>query len=265
MLEKISRRISEIENEEQVKIFYACESGSRAWGFPSADSDYDVRFLYLHPRDWYLSVDLERRPDVIEHPIDGMLDASGWDLRKALRLLRKSNPPLVEWLGSPTIYREQFSVADQLRQLAASNYSPIASLYHYLRMAQGNYRDYLKGPVVWIKKYFYVLRPLLAILWLERDLGLAPTEFAKLLGKTVDSPELRSAIEKLLEATQRGVELDRGPRIGAISDFIERELTRLEGIQFGDDYIRPVGSIDDFNRLFRAALDEVWSPAGMKP
>lgn len=259
MLKKIDRRLYEIEDEEQVKIFYACESGSRAWGFPSADSDYDVRFLYLHSRDWYLSIGLERKRDVIERPISDMLDLSGWDLRKALQLLRKGNPPLVEWLGSPIVYREQFNIAAQLRELAASNYSPIASLYHYLHMAQGNYRDYLKGPVVWVKKYFYVLRPLLAIKWLERDLGVVPTEFSEVVHRTVDSPELKSEIEKLVAAKRSGEELDRGPRIGVISDYIERELVRLEGIQFGDEYIRPVGPLPDFDQVFRAALDKMWS------
>lgn len=258
MLEKIKRSLNELEGEEQVKIFYACESGSRAWGFPSADSDFDVRFLYLHPREWYLSIDLERRRDVIERPISGMLDLSGWDLRKALRLLRKGNPPLVEWLGSPIVYRERSSVAAQLRELASSTYSPIASLYHYLHMAQGNYRDYLKGPVVWIKKYFYVLRPLLAIKWLERDLGVVPTEFGVLVHRTVDSPELKSEIERLVAAKRGGEELDRGPRIEVISDYIERELARLEGIQFGDKYIKPARPVEEFNQVFRAALDEIW-------
>jgi predicted nucleotidyltransferase len=106
--EEILSRIIEIEDEEGVRIFFACESGSRAWGFPSSDSDYDVRFLYLHPTEWYLSVNLEHKRDVIERPISGDLDINGWDLRKALILLRKGNPPLMEWLGSPIIYREIF-------------------------------------------------------------------------------------------------------------------------------------------------------------
>jgi predicted nucleotidyltransferase len=259
MQEEINQSLVEIEREEQVKIFYACESGSRAWGFPSADSDYDVRFIYLRPREWYLSVDLERRRDVIERPISGMLDVGGWDLRKALQLMRKGNPPLVEWLGSPIIYRELFSVAAQLRDLAANNYSPMASLYHYLHMAQGNYRDYLKGPIVWIKKYFYVLRPLLAIKWLERDLGVVPTEFAELVDKTVDSPALKGEIEQLVAAKRSGEELDRGPRIDVISDYIDRELARLESIKFGNEYIKQAGPVEEFNRVFRGALDEVWS------
>lgn len=107
MYAEILARLEQIEKDEDVTIFYACESGSRAWGFPSADSDYDVRFIYVRPRDWYLSIDVEEKRDVIERPINDALDISGWDLRKALKLLRKSNPPLLEWLSSPIVYKEQ--------------------------------------------------------------------------------------------------------------------------------------------------------------
>ena len=103
----ILERLAAIEQTEAVRILYACESGSRAWGFASPDSDYDVRFLYVRPRDWYLSIDLEHRRDVIERPIEGVLDINGWDLRKAPQLMRKSNPPLFEWLHSPLAYRAQ--------------------------------------------------------------------------------------------------------------------------------------------------------------
>jgi predicted nucleotidyltransferase len=123
-MEEILLRLDEIEKDHNVTIFYACESGSRAWGFPSADSDYDVRFLYLHPRDWYLAIDVEEERDVIEGPISDMLDISGWDLRKALKLLRKSNPPLLEWLSSPIIYKETLTITEKVRELVPEYYSP---------------------------------------------------------------------------------------------------------------------------------------------
>jgi len=255
----IRARLQDIEIREEIRTLYACESGSRAWGFPSADSDYDVRCIYLHPKDWYLSIDLEQKRDVIECPIDSQLDISGWDLRKALQLLRESNPPLMEWLGSPIVYWEEFTIAAKMRELVSKCYSPMACLYHYLHMAQGNYRDYLKGSTVWVKKYFYVLRPILAINWIERGLGVVPTEFQVLVEQVVDAPELKEEIERLLEAKRRGEELDRGPRIALISEFIESELARLEGKQFEHEYDKPVVSVDEFNRLFRSALDEVWS------
>ncbi len=259
MRTKILARLRAIEEEKQVRIVYACESGSRAWGFPSADSDYDVRFIYLHPRDWYLSINLEHKRDVIERAIEERLDISGWDLRKALRLLRKGNPPLMEWLGSPIVYLEKFTVAAQMRALLSRYYSPVSCLYHYLHMARGNYREYLKGPTVWVKKYFYVLRPLLAIRWIERGLGVVPTEFQVLVERVVDSPALREEIEKLVAAKRAGAELDHGPRIERISAFVEEELARLEGKRFEWEYGKSVGPVHEFDRVFRAALDEVWS------
>jgi hypothetical protein len=101
MQNAIISKLDEIETRENVLIFYACESGSRAWGFPSSDSNYDIRFLYLRPKDWYLSIDSGR--DVIELPILDSLDINGWDLKKALGLLMKSNPSLLEWLDSPIV------------------------------------------------------------------------------------------------------------------------------------------------------------------
>ena len=258
MRETIESQLEEIERAEGVRIFYACESGSRAWGFPSADSDYDVRFLYLQRRDWYLSIDVERKPDVVERPIDGELDLNGWDLRKALQLLRRGNPPLVEWLRSPIVYREVTSVPEKLRGLAAEYYSRPAALYHYLHMARGNYREYLRGPVVWVKKYFYVLRPLLAVRWIERDLGVVPTEFGRLVEGVVDDPELRREIDALIRARRQGEELDRGPRIEPISGFIEAELARMEGRRFEDAYERVRAPVRELNRFFRDALEEVW-------
>lgn len=253
---EIIARLKAVEHEEKVKIVYACESGSRAWGFPSADSDFDIRFLYLHPQDWYLTIDLEQKRDVIEQPITEQIDLSGWDLRKALQLFRKSNPPLLEWLGSPIVYLEKYTIAQQMRQVAKTYYSPRACMYHYLHMAQGNYRQYLRGEQVWIKKYFYILRPLLAINWLERDLGVVPTEFKVLVDKIVTAPTLKQEINDLIKAKEQGQELDNGPRNPLISDFVDAEMTRLENKQFTDNVEHH--SIEILNQLFRAALVEVW-------
>lgn len=252
--EQVRAVLNTIEREENVRIFYACESGSRAWGFPSADSDYDVRFLYVHPTTWYLSIDVETRRDVIERPINDQLDVVGWDLRKALKLFRKSNPPLLEWLNSPIVYEERFGIAEQLRTLLPEYYSPTASFYHYLHMAQGNFRDYLRGEAVWIKKYFYVLRPLLAMRWIEAGRGVVPMEFAILVDQMVPQADVRREINTLLERKKQGQELDREPRIAAISEFIEQELERLATQTIRDDEARP--PIEKLNDMFRWALQQ---------
>ncbi len=255
MKDEIIKTLNEVEAQENVKIFYACESGSRAWGFESTDSDYDVRFLYIHPRDWYLTIDEGR--DVIERPINDQLDVSGWDIKKGLVLFRKSNPPLFEWLRSPIVYIEQYSIAQKMRDLTDEFYSPIACLYHYMHMAQGNYREYLKGDTVWIKKYFYLLRPILACMWIERDLGPVPMEFDEMVTKIIDEKDLRKAIDALVVKKKQGEELGRGPRIPIISQFIEKEIKRLESGTF--DVKKTRGQTEKLNQLFRDSLDEVWA------
>ncbi|MGD8455811.1 MAG: nucleotidyltransferase domain-containing protein [Anaerolineales bacterium] len=250
----IIKRLGEIEEEENVKIVYACESGSRAWGFPSSDSDYDVRFIYLHPLEWYLSI--EKKRYVIEYPLQEQLDISGWDLQKALLLFRKSNPPLMEWLGSPIVYLEEYSIANQMRVLAKDYFSPVACSYHYLHMAQGNYRDYLKGDNVWLKKYFYVLRPILAVQWIERKFGVVPTEFGRLVEKLVEDPELKTAIDTLILSKRNGKELGYGPRIDSINQFVEQELDRFENNQI--EHEKYTAPIEKLNELFINALIEVW-------
>ena len=256
MHEIIKASLRQVQEEQGFRIIYACESGSRAWGFPSEDSDYDVRFLYLNPPDWYLSVDLEDRPDVFERPITDELDISGWDLRKALKLLRKSNPPLLEWLNSPIIYLETAQIVERLKELIPEFYSPIACGYHYLHMAQGNYRDYHRNDVVWLKKYFYILRPLLAISWIEKEETAVPMEFSILVDRLVTDSTLKRAIEDLLEAKKQGQELDRGPAIPVISNFIQSELKRLE--QEMPRQVNPKSDIERLNEVFRFALNTAW-------
>ena len=254
MKSKILFCLHKIEAEENIRIVYACESGSRAWGFPSADSDYDVRFLYVRPVEWYLSIDVKR--DVIERPLQDELDISGWDLKKALRLFGKSNPPLLEWLGSPIVYREQYSAAASMRGLLRDYYSFTTCLYHYLHMARGNYREYLKGDVVWIKKYFYVLRPILALNWIERGLGVVPTDFSILVDKLALEPPVAQEIAHLLAAKRAGAELDRGPRIETLSRFIAAELDHWEKNSVMHEK-HPTNS-DKLDELFRTTLAKAW-------
>ncbi|WP_422661376.1 nucleotidyltransferase domain-containing protein [Paenibacillus sp. EC2-1] len=254
--QQIIEELNAIEREEQVRILYACESGSRAWGFPSKDSDYDVRFIYIRPLDWYLSIDEKR--DVIERPISNMLDINGWDLKKALKLFRKSNPPLHEWLQSPIQYMENYSVAERIRHISPLSFSPKSCMYHYLHMAKGNYRDYLQGEQVKIKKYFYVLRPILACEWIEKYNSMPPIEFQTLLNALVpEGSELKGVIMELLARKIAGDELDYEPRINPINEFLETKIPYYEQIAHGlrDADGRLNDQLDD---LFRTSLKEVW-------
>ncbi|WP_438447090.1 nucleotidyltransferase domain-containing protein [Gorillibacterium sp. sgz5001074] len=254
--QQVVDELRRIEKEENVRILYACESGSRAWGFPSKDSDYDVRFIYARPEDWYLSI-FEKR-DVIERPISDMLDINGWDLRKALNLFRKSNPPLLEWLGSPIIYREDHRVAEQIRKFSTFTFSPRACMYHYLHMAKGNYREYLQGEQVKIKKYFYVLRPVLACEWIEKYHTMPPIEFDRLVDHFVPKgSELRSVIESLLVRKRAGEEMDYEPRINPINDFLDQRIKYYEQTAAGMKTADGVQG-QELDDLFRSVVRDIW-------
>ncbi|MDL5364348.1 nucleotidyltransferase domain-containing protein [Xanthomonas sp. NCPPB 2654] len=223
-----------IERIHDVRILLACESGSRSWGFSSPDSDYDARFVYVHRPKWYLTVNERTGPgepqrDVIELPIDADLDVSGWDLRKALRLVSKSNPTLLEWLQSPLVYRQDPVAVAGLLQMAHAFYSPLGTWWHYFNMAKSNYRGYLRGERIRTKKYLYVLRPVLACQWIERGHGMPPMAFELLLEALLPSGSLREAIDALLEKKRAAAEIEDGPRVPAISDFLDAELARMGG------------------------------------
>jgi predicted nucleotidyltransferase len=248
---EIERRLRDVETADGVRILYAVESGSRAWGFESQDSDWDVRFVYIQPRDWYLSVNLESRRDVIERPIVDHIDLSGWDIRKALRLFAASNPPFLEWLSSPIVYRDELGFAAAVRALLPRFNNPVSSLYHFLRMAQGNYRDFLQGPEVIVKKYFYVLRPLLAVRWIEQGRGPVPMEFSRLL-VTIEDADLLREIETLIERKKRGDELARERAIVPISRFIASELDRPRAVVRPSE--RTDRDLEPLSELFRRML-----------
>lgn len=178
MKAKILEKLKQIEQEKGVEILFACESGSRAWGFASPDSDYDIRFIYKHDLDYYLS--LWEQSDVIEFMTEDDLDGSGWDLRKTVKLLAKSNAPLLEWLYSPVVYYQDDAFLEQIRMLAKDSFSPIACLYHYLGTTK-NFMDVCTAEEVKLKSYFYALRTALAGKWIIERNSFPPVAFAELL------------------------------------------------------------------------------------
>jgi uncharacterized protein len=263
MKEHIVQVLKKIESDYDIKVLYACESGSRAWGFPSKDSDYDVRFIYIHRKNWYLSIDCKRdvieipSRDSISIPIDELLDVSGWELTKALRLFRKSNPPLLEWLRSGIVYYQSYSTIDKMRELDSNIFSPVSCLYHYLNMAKGNFREYLQGQEVKIKKYFYVLRPILAAKWIEKYNSIPPMEFQNLLEEIVPHGKLKDEIITLLRRKIAGEELSLEPRIDVINKFLNSEIEHLDNFKkkFTIEIPDPTMHLD---QVFRETLVEVW-------
>lgn len=222
--EQILAEIGRIEETYNVTVIYACESGSRAWGFPSKDSDYDVRMVYYHPVEWYLSLSKQR--DVIEEPIVDLLDISGWDIVKTLRLLRKSNPSILEWANSPIVYLETEQFAS-VRELLDVGFLPRASMYHYLSMAKTNARNYLTRDEVNIKKYLYAIRPLLCALWVEKYQTQPPMLYHELMDAIVEEAWLRDEINQLVA---RKVDMNESgfvPPIEPLNEWIETTGARL--------------------------------------
>jgi uncharacterized protein len=226
---EIMRRLAKVEIDEDVRILLAIESGSRAWGFASPNSDFDVRFIYAHPRDWYLSV--EERRDVIEYPILDDIDLNGWDVRKALQLFSRSNPAFIEWIQSPITYIENGGFATAARALMPDVFSVERGMYHYRSMAKTNYRGYLRAEQVPLKKYFYVLRALLSVAWIERYGTAAPIEFDKLLHLIADQRALVRDIDLLLAKKRQAPEMGLAEPIISLNIYIEGELDRLEVMQ----------------------------------
>lgn len=246
---EIEQELVKIEEKEQVRILLAVESGSRAWGFASPDSDYDVRFIYMRRPEDYLR--LEEQKDVIEWQLDEVLDINGWDLRKALIQFHRGNATLFEWSNSPIAYRRT-KLWDQIYEKARGCFSRKAAVCHYYGTAKSTYMGHLQEEQVKYKKYFYALRPLLACRYIEQYDRMPPVPFTELLNQDMPA-QLRLEIDRLLERKKVTEEKDKNPQIPAIQEFIAQELEcqKAMGDTMEDDRCR---DWDGLNRLFLQVL-----------
>jgi len=223
--EEINNLLDEIEREHEVDILYACESGSRAWGFASPDSDYDIRFIYKRKTDDYLRVD--EVADTIEIPIENDLDPGGWDVRKSLGLLKKSNGALIEWLHSPIVYREKAGFLDSWRK-ACLEVMTVGKLHdHYRGIAKRFWKTSLyegdaEAGEVRAKSYLYCLRGALSAKYVAIEKKPAPVEFEKLLGYL--PVELRLVIDDLLEYKSESGEKQGMSHISELDSFLKDEV-----------------------------------------
>ena len=226
MRELILEKLNEIEERENIKILHCVESGSRAWGFASPDSDYDVRFIYVRPKEFYLRLDKTR--DVIEWQLDDTLDINGWDISKTLTLLHSSNPTLFEWNSSPIVYKttdEWARISKEINRYFVAK----SGIYHYLCTAKRNYKEFLLGDMIKYKKYFYVLRPLMAAKWILDKKCAPPMLFDDLVEAELED-ELRPELTRLLELKKTLPEMGMAPRIQIMNDYIERVMPEIKTI-----------------------------------
>ena len=219
--ELVRMKIREMEEKENIKILHAVESGSRAWGFASPDSDYDVRFIYVRERDFYLS--LQERKDFLDWELNEVLDINGWDLKKTLQHFHKSNATLFEWANSPVVYYTTDEWRELYENTARQYFSAKSALYHYYGTANKNYHEHLLEDMVKYKKYFYVLRPILACKWIEQRKCPPPVLFDALVHSVLEE-DMKPLVAELLEKKVRMSESDRAPRIDMLNQYIERNL-----------------------------------------
>jgi predicted nucleotidyltransferase len=224
MLDVIKKRLDLIQRENNISILYACESGSRAWGFASPDSDYDVRFIYARRLNDYLTI--TSRKDVMEDPVSELLDISGWDLRKALQLFLKSNAPLYEWLQSPVIYKNNSFFTNELTSLIPSYFSLRAGCHHYYSMANNIFENDLNSTEVKVKKYCYALRSALAGLWIVEKKEVPPMEFGT-LRSMIENTVWQSAVDELLELKEANDEKTSISAVPFLQQWIEETLLKI--------------------------------------
>lgn len=257
---QIQQKLKDIEAQYGVKILYACETGSRAWGFPSPDSDYDVRMIYMHDIDWYLS--LSDKKDTIEFMSeDGELDVTGWDIKKCLKLMWKSNGALLERVQSPILYREVPGIQELLQSYSQRCFAPIAAMHHYLGMARNSFSDVEGKDEVKLKKLFYALRATLCCKWiLEKD-AVPPIVFATMVDELAFDKQLKQRIRALVDLKSGESERYYHPAEHEINAFIVAELDKaakaFNGLKGRKD------NQTDLDALFRQIVKTyAYEPAG---
>jgi predicted nucleotidyltransferase len=249
---EVERRLDAIERDENVRILLAVESGSRAWGFHSPDSDFDARFIYVRGVDAYLALYPPR--DVIETPLIGLMDVNGWDLGKAIRLMIKGNSVAHEWLASPLIYRAADRFLQAMKPIAAAWRSIYADAHHYYGLLASQQGRFLAGrDVVNLKKYFYVVRPALALHWLRERGGAPPMDLPSLLAGVSLPPAAAAALEELRRTKMASSELGEGARIAPLDAYVEEQAAW--GVQAKGPLPSPDPElVERSNALFRAAV-----------
>ncbi len=246
---EIDRRLDEVEVSHGVAIPWCIESGSRAWGFPSPDSDYDCRFLYVRDESAYLSP--WRGRDVIETPLDEVFDVNGWDLSKAVQLLVKGNAVAIEWLRSPYVYRGDMSFRDGLLALAADVVDRNAIGRHYLHVSAAQWNRYGGEGEIPLKRLFYALRPAASIRWLLAHPASAvpPMELMPLLVESGAPAEVVACSEELIELKSRTREMGAGQAPAPILQYVEQALV-VAAVEFEDRVERDIVALQERGRAY---------------
>lgn len=226
---EIDRRLRKVEADRGLRVLFACESGSRAWGFASTDSDFDVRFIYVRPTEDYLKLNPPK--DAFDLHQDQDFDLAGWDIRKTAELMRRCNPPLMEWLDSPIIYESDDVIAPRLIELRKVYFDPKKAAHHYLSLAAGIWKKYIKDEAHPVrKKYLYVLRPLACIRFIDLHRKQPPTLFDSVLEQIDWDVNVRDSLSELIEQKRAAKEMGSQPADPMLTAHTRRCLEAAEAV-----------------------------------
>ena len=252
---QIIEKLYETEQAHNVKIPLAIESGSRGWGFASPDSDYDCRFIYVPTKAHYLSV--QKRRDVIEYDVDVVFDINGWCLKKAIQHIIKSNAVMLEWLSCQEVYFCNPVVVSKLLKLAKTFFNPIHVTHHYLALAKKKLAEIESNEVGKLKTYFYVLRPLANMRYIEKFKAMSPMAYEQTLTAIDISDEVRREIERLLVVKKSALESELMARNEVLVTYFRHEIdvytAYVQKIKF-----EPVHHLDVADEVFREILELMW-------
>ena len=230
MREKIAMALEFEAERHDSRILFAVESGSRAWGFASPDSDYDVRAVYVRPLDWYLGLE-DGLADTWNAMLPDELDIAAWDLRKVLRQFLKSNASLLEWLGSPIVYAD-CGLIDELRRLVDRVFNPAHVAYHYASMFRHAMEGKAADGTISVKKLCYALRARAAVDWVIGKDTMPPTAFASVLdGLSLTVDETKAIDDLLVKKSQAGEKDCIIPDV-RLSRLIKDRYDELSEVQF---------------------------------
>lgn len=243
MKTKILKKLSEIEKEKNIDILFAVESGSRAWGFESPDSDYDIRFVYKHKKDWYLN--LWEQKDTIEFMTEDDLDGSGWELKKALKLLAKSNASFLGWLFSPIIYRAGNGFLEHIKAIAKNNFNPVAGFYHYHSMSKG-FKETLNTDKMTLKSFFYAIRTALCANWIYKKGTIPPVLFTELY--LIIDEKYHAILNDLIHLKSKHIEKSTEPVSDTLIKLVRDIVAENESIK--NNLINKKSNPEEFNVFF---------------
>lgn len=249
MKTKILNKLSAIERDKNIEILFAVESGSRAWGFASPDSDYDIRFVYKHKKDWYLN--LWEQTDTIQFMTEDDLDGSGWDVRKALRLLAKSNASFTGWLFSPIIYRANDDFLNEIKKVANANFNPVSGFYHFHSMSK-NFEETLGSEKMTLKSFFYAIRTSLCANWIYKNESIPPVLFRDMY--SLINSSYHSKLDALIALKSERIEKSNDPVAADLINLVKDVVDENNNVK--DKLANRKPNPADFNALFLKTLEQ---------